>query len=83
MATGKRKGLYAVAGVVTTRTGNKVVAGRTGHGMGARQGQAALHVVDSRTARDFDARRAGPVAAYGDVGDVDWSQLWPYGGEAA
>ena len=79
MKVGKRTNLYAVAGVLTTGTGNKVVAGKSSM-------TRPLRVVDSLQSEDFAARPALPVSAYGDVGDVgsvDWSQLWPYGGDAA
>ena len=70
MMIGKRTNLYAVAGVLTTSTGNKVVAAKSST-------TRHLHVVPV----------LGPAPAPVDVGpdnaSVDWSQLWPYGGDAA
>jgi hypothetical protein len=70
MKIGKRANLYAMAGMLTTGTGNKVAAGRTGP---ARR----LHVVPA----------LGVASAPPDIGTdlppVDWSQVWPYGGDAA
>ncbi|GAA3436638.1 hypothetical protein [Kutzneria kofuensis] len=87
MARRKGKGPYAVAGTLTTVWGNKVVAGRTvsaAQCMGATSGRLALRVVDGLTdewTRDMPA--VSPPSVYGDVDSVDWSQLWPYGGDAA
>ena len=82
MTMGKRKGLYVVAGVLTTATGNKVVAGTT-----RAAGGVSVHVVDPfRAELTRDMLTARPATQYADVGDItapDWSLLWPYGGEAA